>query len=171
MTSSRSWRNFHPRLIVSTLKCSDSSIQQVERLLKVGKKEMQKIKELWEKTLSATTRIKNRVDEVFTEIDIAETKTDVIDKSVQKLKFDLKNYYNSAFFREDGQLINEIHKIVTQSEGWNGASADGPPVYSPNDDDSLLVRPTNLHHPFKIKELTLTVEQTICCHEEAMDSA
>ena len=50
---------------VNSLKCSDTSIQQVERLLEVDKKEMQKIKDLWEKNLSATTRIKNRVDEVL----------------------------------------------------------------------------------------------------------
>ena len=137
---------------VNSLKCSDTSIQQVEKLLEVGKKEMQKIKDLWEKNLSATTRIKNRVDEVFTEIDIAETKTDVIDKSVQKLKFDLKNYYNSAFFREDGQLIKEIHKTVTQSERWNGVNADGPPVYSPNDDDSSHTPPYQLQPPSPFRD-------------------
>ena len=62
---------------VNSLKCSDTSIQQIDKLLEGGKKEMQKIKDLWEKNLSATTRIKNRIDDVFTDINIAETKTDL----------------------------------------------------------------------------------------------
>ena len=110
---------------------------------------MQKINNLWEKNLPATTRFKNRIDDVFTEIDIVETKTDEVDKSVQKLKFDLKTYYNSAFFREDRQLIKEIYKVVTQSEGWNGTSTDGPPVYSPNDDDSSHTPPYQPPSPFQ----------------------
>jgi lysophospholipase L1-like esterase len=101
---------------ITTLKSTDpcSGTEKIEKLLDNGKKEMRQIKDLWEKNLSATTRIKNRVDEVFTEIEVAELKADEVEKSLQKLKYDLKNYYNSAFFREDGQLIREMHKVVVK---------------------------------------------------------
>ena len=39
-------------------------------------------------------------------------KVDEVDHHVLKLKQDLKNYYNSAFFREDSKLLKELHQRI-----------------------------------------------------------
>ena len=78
-------------------------------------KQIKKLNDLWEKNLSATSRIQNLINQVFTDINIAEQRASEVDNHLQRSKLDLKNYYNSAFFKEDSRFIKEIHAALCKS--------------------------------------------------------
>ena len=64
--------------------------------------ELHKIKELWNQNMSAASALKSSIEKNFRDLEIVEVYE--VDHHVLKLKQDLKNYYNSAFFREDSKL-------------------------------------------------------------------
>jgi hypothetical protein len=74
--------------------------------------QVKKLNDLWEKNLTSTSSIKNAVDQVFIDINVAEQRANEVDNHLQRLKMDLKNYYNSAFFKEDSRLIREMHNTL-----------------------------------------------------------
>ncbi len=71
---------------------------------------MKAIKDLWDKNLAATSNIANRIDGVFRELEVAEQRADEVDKHLKLLKCDLKNWHNSAFYKEDSLLIRQKKK-------------------------------------------------------------
>ncbi|KAL5266224.1 hypothetical protein ACHWQZ_G003591 [Mnemiopsis leidyi] len=114
-----------------------NNTKNIEKLLEENKKLTSSLKDAWERNLSAASQIKNQIDEFFREIHIAELKSDELEKSLRTLKCDLKNYYNSAFFREDSELIKKIHKAVTSTNSPDLPS--GHPTAPPQSP----VRPSN----------------------------
>ncbi|KAL5251105.1 hypothetical protein ACHWQZ_G016724 [Mnemiopsis leidyi] len=111
-------------------------------------KQARKLNDLWEKNLSATSRIQNLINQVFTDINIAELRTSEVDNHLQRLKMDLKNYYNSAFFKEDSKLIKEIHAALCKAPArGTTANAQYPVVTEP----SLGNFPV---HPSRMPQLT-----------------
>ena len=90
------------------------------------------LKGMWEQNISATTKISTRINEVVNEFDAAQVKSKALDKSIRKMKADLKSYSNSAFYREDGKLIKEMHsricpgRILTGEERINNPSTGEP---------------------------------------------
>ena len=70
---------------------------------------------------------------------------DEMHKHIQKFKLDLKNYYNSAFFKDDSKMVKELHKTIvgteTPKEDWvtETSNLDG---YGPLD---LNSHPTQAH--------------------------
>ena len=63
-----------------------------------------------EKNTSAASALKSSIEKNFHDLEIV--KVDEVDHHVLKLKQDLKNYYNSAFFREDSKLLKELHQRI-----------------------------------------------------------
>ncbi|KAL5247912.1 hypothetical protein ACHWQZ_G017170 [Mnemiopsis leidyi] len=115
-------------------------------------KQARKLNDLWEKNLSATSRIQNLINQVFTDINIAELRTSEVDNHLQRLKMDLKNYYNSAFFKEDSKLIKEIHAALCKAPArGTTANAQYPVVTEP----SLGNFPV---HPSRMPQLTPVTE-------------
>ena len=74
--------------------------------------EMKKIKDLWSENLKAASQLKNSIEQNFRDLELAQVKVEEVDQHVRKFKNDLKNYYNSAFFREDSALIKDLHRAV-----------------------------------------------------------
>ena len=101
---------------------------------KIVKEVTKQLKDLWNQNLTATSRIKTRINEHFQEIDVAQVKAEELEKSIYKLKTDLKNYYNSAFFREDSKLIKEIHSKIVK--GKCSATASESPINNPESSSS-----------------------------------
>ena len=64
-------------------------------------KQVKKLNDLCEWNLASTSSIKNAIDQVFTDLHISEQRAHELDNNLNRLEHDLKNYYNSAFFRED----------------------------------------------------------------------
>ena len=90
-----------------------TKIEDTARVLEENKKVMKAVRDAWDKNLSATNKIMNRIEECFQSIGVAEIKGEEIQKNIRILKTDLKNYYNSAFFREDSELIKQMHATLT----------------------------------------------------------
>ena len=70
------------------------------------------LKGMWEQNISAKMKISTRINEVVNEFDAAQVKSEALDKSIRKMKADLKSYSNSAFYREDRTLIKEMHSRI-----------------------------------------------------------
>ena len=94
--------------LMSSPKSSDQT-EVKERVVRAVTKEL---KDLWQQNTSAIKQINTRVTTVIHDFDAAQVKCEEIDQSIRKMKSDLQKYYNSAFFREDGNLIKEIHSRV-----------------------------------------------------------
>ena len=109
-----------------------NNVKSIEKLLEENKKLTRSLQDAWEKNLSAASQIKNQIDNFFTEIHVAELKTDELEKSLRVLKCDLKNYYNSAFFREDSVLIKKIHNVVSKIDVSNPQQSDDSPHIRPS---------------------------------------
>lgn len=75
-------------------------------------RQTKKLNDLWEMNLTSTSSIKNLIDQVFIDISIAEQRASEVDNHLQRLKVDLKNYYNSAFYKEDSKLIKDMHNAL-----------------------------------------------------------
>ena len=67
--------------------------------------ELHKLKDLWNQNMGAASALKSSIEKNFHDLEIAQVKVDEVDHHVLKLKQDLKNYYNSAFFKELHQRI------------------------------------------------------------------
>ena len=109
-----------------------NNIKSIEKLLEENKKLTRSLQDAWEKNLSAASQIKSQIDSFFREIHIAELKTDEVEKSLRVLKCDLKNYYNSAFFREDSVLIKKIHNVVSKIDVSNPQQSVNSPTIHPS---------------------------------------
>ncbi len=96
---------------ISSLKSSLATTNTEKQSL-THTNDVKQIKDLWQANLAATSAIKNRIDGIFRELDIAEQRSDEVDNHLKRLKCDLKSYYNSAFFQEDSKLIKEIHRSL-----------------------------------------------------------
>ena len=62
--------------------------------------------------MSAASALKSSIENNFHDLKIAQVKVDEVDHHVLKLRQDLKNYYNSAFFEEDSKLLKELHQRI-----------------------------------------------------------
>ena len=111
-----------------------NNVKSIEKLLEENKKLTRSLQDAWEKNLSAASQIKNQIDDFFREIHFADLKTDELEKSIRVLKCDLKNYYNSAFFREDSVLIKKIHNVVSKidQDVLNPQQPDASPTIHPS---------------------------------------
>ena len=93
--------------------------------------ELKKLKDLWQENLIKTSKISKLIEKNFRDIDLANDKMDEMHKHIQKFKLDLKNYYNNAFFKDDSEMINELHKAIvgteTPKEDW---VSDTPPNWT-----------------------------------------
>ena len=78
--------------------------------------ELKKLKDLWQENLIKTSKISKLIEKNFRDIDLANDKMDEMHKHIQKFKLDLKNYYNSAFFKDDSKMIKELHKAIVSTE-------------------------------------------------------
>ena len=56
-----------------------------------------------------------------------------MEKRLRVLKCDLKNYYNSTFFREDSILIKKIHSVVSKIDVSNPQQSDNSLTIRPSD--------------------------------------
>ena len=63
-----------------------------------------------------TSKISKLIEKNFRDIDLANDKMDEMHKHIQKFKLDLKNYNNSAFFKDDSKMIKELHKAIVGTE-------------------------------------------------------
>ena len=119
-------------------------------------KQVKKLEDLWETNLVNTSAIKNAIEANFQDIEHQKVQQDELQENIRKLKMDLKNYYNSAFFREDSKLLKEMHKVITQdpksvttSTGISGA------VHTPESDFPSLPS----LHPSRNQQVTPSVPQ------------
>ena len=95
-----------------SLNANTSSTEQNAIKDRVVRQVAKDLKGMWEQNISATTKISTRINEVVNEFDAAQVKSEALDKSIRKMKADLKSYSNSAFYREDGKLIKEMHSRI-----------------------------------------------------------
>ena len=95
-----------------SLNANTSSTEQNAIKDRVVRQVAKDLKGMWEQNISATTKISTRINEVANEFDAAQVKSEALDKSIRKMKADLKSYSNSAFYREDGKLIKEMHSRI-----------------------------------------------------------
>jgi hypothetical protein len=123
-----------------------NSNDQQTRMVNLDK-QVKKLNDLWEKNLTATSSIKNAVDQVFIDINVAEQRANEVDNHLQRLKTDLKNYYNSAFFKEDSRLIREMHKTLCK-DAAERASTTPPPE-------------SRLHTPIRTPDFPLHPTQSV----------
>ena len=112
---------------ITNLKSDASRVDvgRIEKTLEESKRMTRTLNDSWEKNLAATNQIKNCIDEFFRELNITDQKADELEKSLRTLKCDLKNYCNSAFFKEDSELIKQMHAIVTDENFQLHASSSG----------------------------------------------
>ena len=110
---------------------SKPDLGRIEKLLEDNKKVTKNLNDAWEKNLASTSKIKNSIDRFFCELGIAEQRCDELDKSLKTLKCDLKTYCNSAFFKEDSELIKEMHTIVTRERPQPREQTASPPELVP----------------------------------------
>ena len=96
----------------ASLNLNTKSTEQGDIKERVVRQVVKELKDLWEQNNAATSQIGTRINDLINEFDAAQVKSDELDKSIRKLKTDLKGYYNSAFFREDGRLIKEMHSRI-----------------------------------------------------------
>ena len=80
-------------------------------------KDIVKVKDLWQKNLTQTSKMSDLITKNFRDIEVAHVKIDELHDHIQKFKMSLKNYYNSAFFKEDSKLIQDMHKVITGTDG------------------------------------------------------
>ena len=117
-------------------------------------KQIKKLNDLWEKNLSATSRIQNLINQVFTDIHIAEQRASEVDNHLQRLKVDLKNYYNSAFFKEDSNLIKEIHTALCKTPEVRSTSVNTQqPTATEQSVGNYPIHPSRMPHLIPTEEL------------------
>jgi hypothetical protein len=107
-----------------------------QKYLETIDKEVKKSKDLWHQNLATMNLLKSRIESAAKVLDNQKANADELDDNFRKLKCELKGWYNSAFFREDSELIKDIHAKVTNSHlirghrPWpiNNTHEDFPPL-------------------------------------------
>ena len=121
-------------------------IYSMEQQIKTAsfEKQIKKLNDLWERNLTSTSSIKNAIDQVFTDLHISELRAQEVDNHLNRLKYDLKNYYNSAFFREDSKLIKEIHKTVSNKTDATAAAQTSQTNNNSAPQNNFVIHPSRV---------------------------
>ena len=64
--------------------------------------------------MTNASQMKEAIEINFRDIEVQHVKIDGIKNSVTTFISDLEGYHNSAFFREDSNLIKELHKVIVK---------------------------------------------------------
>ena len=75
--------------------------------------DVQKMTGLWQTGITEISKVGKLVDNNFRDIEEIQVKIAELHDHLEKFKTDLNNYYNSAFFKEDSDLIKQIHRAIT----------------------------------------------------------
>ena len=75
--------------------------------------DVQKMTDLWQTGITEISKVGKLVDNNFRDIEVSQVKIAELHDHLEKFKTDLNNYYNSAFFKEDSDLIKQIHRVIT----------------------------------------------------------
>ena len=77
--------------------------------------DVQKMTDLWQTGITEISKVGKLVDNNFRDIEVSQVKIAELHDHVEKFKTDLNNYYNSAFFKEDSDLIKQMHRVITST--------------------------------------------------------
>ena len=119
-------------------------------------KEVKELKNLWQQSMDSTEKMKEVIEHNFKDIEVQQVKIDDIKTSVETFMNDLQGYYNSAFFREDSNLIKELHEVVVQ-EGRRvtcDQSTANPSTSNPQPDETNEHPVMPLFHPSRQQQPT-----------------
>ena len=75
--------------------------------------DVQKMTDLWQTGITEISKVGKLVDNNFRDIEVSQVKISELHDHFEEFKTDLYNYYNSAFFKEDSDLIKQIHRVIT----------------------------------------------------------